>query len=211
MFRTLVVKAHLMSIFGRLKERPLPEPDWGHVRSHMGAEQPIATSAGWFIGNGIDHPCGVYLTDAALYVDVRPDASLVGFETISAPFHSWSQSGVGRSDRGAPRLVVVFDPVGRSQESDIRGIAVDLPRKTGAAFGAIVSEAYRSADARPTNTPTTTADRESPDDPGSPPPKSPPEGWQHDPTGHYEFRYWDGSQWTVHVATGGRQSIDPIT
>ncbi len=36
------------------------------------------------------------------------------------------------------------------------------------------------------------------------------EGWYPDPMGRYEHRFWDGEQWTVHVATGGTQSIDPI-
>ncbi|MCP3881079.1 MAG: DUF2510 domain-containing protein [Sulfitobacter sp.] len=37
-----------------------------------------------------------------------------------------------------------------------------------------------------------------------------PEGWQPDPTGRHEVRYWDGSEWTAHVSTGDSQSIDPI-
>lgn len=35
--------------------------------------------------------------------------------------------------------------------------------------------------------------------------------WQPDPTGRHELRFWDGSTWTDHVATGGRQSVDPLT
>jgi sporulation protein YlmC with PRC-barrel domain len=33
-------------------------------------------------------------------------------------------------------------------------------------------------------------------------------GWHSDPSGRYEHRYWDGSRWTQHVGTGGRQGID---
>ncbi len=36
------------------------------------------------------------------------------------------------------------------------------------------------------------------------------EGWLSDPTGRYELRYWDGSEWTVNVSTGSAQSIDPL-
>jgi hypothetical protein len=36
-----------------------------------------------------------------------------------------------------------------------------------------------------------------------------PAGWYADPAGRYELRYWDGSQWTEHVARGGAQYTDP--
>lgn len=36
-------------------------------------------------------------------------------------------------------------------------------------------------------------------------------GWHPDPIGRHEFRYWDGIKWTEHVASKGRQSIDPFT
>lgn len=34
--------------------------------------------------------------------------------------------------------------------------------------------------------------------------------WFRDPTGRFEHRYWDGVQWTHHVATGGHQGVDPV-
>jgi uncharacterized protein YxjI len=37
----------------------------------------------------------------------------------------------------------------------------------------------------------------------------PPANWYPDPLGRHELRYWDGSQWTEHVSSHGRQSIDP--
>src|SRR3954469_6685075 len=37
----------------------------------------------------------------------------------------------------------------------------------------------------------------------------PPADWYPDPFGRLELRYWDGQQWTQHVAAGGRQAIDP--
>lgn len=35
-------------------------------------------------------------------------------------------------------------------------------------------------------------------------------GWLRDPTGRFAQRYWDGEQWTEHVARGGLQGTDPL-
>jgi uncharacterized protein YxjI len=35
--------------------------------------------------------------------------------------------------------------------------------------------------------------------------------WYPDPFGRHELRYYDGAQWTEHVSSHGRQSIDPPT
>lgn len=35
-----------------------------------------------------------------------------------------------------------------------------------------------------------------------------PAGWNPDPHGGHELRYWDGTQWTEHVADHGRTSVD---
>lgn len=53
-----------------------------------------------------------------------------------------------------------------------------------------------------TATPTAAAPTSSGDAP------SVPANWYKDPSGRYELRYWNGSAWTEHVATGGRQSTD---
>ncbi len=37
-----------------------------------------------------------------------------------------------------------------------------------------------------------------------------PAGWQTDPSGRFEQRYWDGNAWTEHVSTGGVASSDPV-
>lgn len=37
-----------------------------------------------------------------------------------------------------------------------------------------------------------------------------PAGWFPDPYGRFAQRYWDGSRWTEHVATGGVQAVDPM-
>ena len=34
-------------------------------------------------------------------------------------------------------------------------------------------------------------------------------GWQPDPSGKHDHRYWDGSQWTDNVSDGGVASTDP--
>lgn len=36
-----------------------------------------------------------------------------------------------------------------------------------------------------------------------------PAQWLPDPSGRFELRYWDGATWTDHVASGGRQQVDP--
>jgi uncharacterized protein YxjI len=36
-----------------------------------------------------------------------------------------------------------------------------------------------------------------------------PADWYPDPLGRHEVRYWDGAQWTEHVASHGKQSVDP--
>ena len=36
-----------------------------------------------------------------------------------------------------------------------------------------------------------------------------PANWYKDPSGRFEMRYWNGTQWTEHVATAGKQSVDP--
>lgn len=38
---------------------------------------------------------------------------------------------------------------------------------------------------------------------------SAPPGWQADPSGKYDFRYWDGDDWTEFVSQGGVTSSDP--
>jgi uncharacterized protein DUF2510 len=37
-----------------------------------------------------------------------------------------------------------------------------------------------------------------------------PAGWQPDPRGRHEYRYWDGNQWTDHVSDQGQVSSDPV-
>ena len=43
-----------------------------------------------------------------------------------------------------------------------------------------------------------------------PPPPGTPAGWLSDPVGKYEHRYWDGSEWTEHVAAAGQQMTSAL-
>jgi uncharacterized protein YxjI len=38
-----------------------------------------------------------------------------------------------------------------------------------------------------------------------------PPAWYPDPFGRHETRWWDGQRWTEHVASHGRQAVDPPT
>ena len=35
-------------------------------------------------------------------------------------------------------------------------------------------------------------------------------GWLPDPRGRHEFRYWDGTNWSDHVADSGLAGTDPV-
>jgi hypothetical protein len=41
-------------------------------------------------------------------------------------------------------------------------------------------------------------------------PPTPPGEWREDPTGRHQLRYWDGEQWTEHVADDGTQGSDAV-
>ena len=37
-----------------------------------------------------------------------------------------------------------------------------------------------------------------------------PAEWYEDPTQRHQLRYWDGAQWTPHVADDGRTAYDSL-
>jgi hypothetical protein len=41
-------------------------------------------------------------------------------------------------------------------------------------------------------------------------PSMAPPSWHPDPRGRHELRYWDGTEWTDHVADAGTQGTDPV-
>ncbi len=55
-----------------------------------------------------------------------------------------------------------------------------------------------------------TAPRVSTPLPPPPPPTSRDAGWRPDPRRDHDLRYWDGTDWTEHVANDGLQDIDPL-
>jgi hypothetical protein len=40
--------------------------------------------------------------------------------------------------------------------------------------------------------------------------QAPSGAWHRDPVGHHEYRYWDGIEWTSHVADNGVAAVDPL-
>lgn len=50
---------------------------------------------------------------------------------------------------------------------------------------------------------------EVPDDDEGPVVEEMPAGWQKDPLGRFEYRWWDGSDWTAQVAIGQAMMVDP--
>ncbi len=47
--------------------------------------------------------------------------------------------------------------------------------------------------------------------PPQPAAPSVPEQWAPDPTGRHQYRWWDGREWTPHVADNGVSGFDPIS
>lgn len=125
-----------MQLFGRkTSERTVSAPDWNRVRGHLqSGEKRIGVCKGWMIGEDIDHPCGAYLTNRALYVDIRPEAFTTA-ETIAIPLDTIETCGVGTSDTGSPRLTVVFVPGGANNPESAREVAVDLRCSDARNFG----------------------------------------------------------------------------
>ncbi len=116
-------------MFGRRKKtaalfervRALGEPDWSRVQAQLiENERRLGAANGWFIGEGVDHPCTVFLSEFGIHIDVRPD-TMGSPELISIGMYSVERCGVGTSDIGNLRLVVIF-----SSESGTLGVAVDF-------------------------------------------------------------------------------------
>jgi hypothetical protein len=61
----------------------------------------------------------------------------------------------------------------------------------------------------PTAAPAQPPQPAAPAQPAPPQAAAQPEGWYPDPSGRHQTRWWDGRQWTSHVADNGVQSTDP--
>jgi hypothetical protein len=78
---------------------------------------------------------------------------------------------------------------------------------------ALATQALMSQVAAAQSTGSSVEDGDDLDDVPPPPPPAAvgvPAGWQPDPSGRHEVRYWNGSGWTAHVADAGVQSTDPM-
>ncbi|HYF47297.1 MAG TPA: DUF2510 domain-containing protein, partial [Acidimicrobiales bacterium] len=62
----------------------------------------------------------------------------------------------------------------------------------------------------PVVSPPPVEDRPAPSTRPAPPPGLPPAGWHPDPAGRHWWRWWDGVDWTEHVADGGSPFVDPL-
>jgi hypothetical protein len=91
------------------------------------------------------------------------------------------------------------------------GVVDDAVAPAGAAVAAATepvteaAEAEAPAEASPAPAPAP----EAPPTPEPAPVVTTPAGWYPDPSGRFELRYWDGNQWTEHVARAGQQFTDP--
>lgn len=129
------------AVLGR--RRRVRARDWKAPRRLMDrTDKELGACKAWILGGSADdpadHPCIVFLTNRALYVDVRPyEGGTPGL--IVAPFRMIARCESERTDVGGTRLAFVLDTKGNQNRAELRSIAVDLPRdRHGAAFGQLV-------------------------------------------------------------------------
>lgn len=130
---------------GSFGERPVPPPDWDEVAGHLApGEQRVGASSGWTVGQDLDHPCTLYLTDRSVYLHVKPDTLEPASLTV-IPLAAIAKAAVGTSDQGTPRLVVMHDLVGRDDPADVQGFGIDLrPASTGHSFASQVVQHWEA-------------------------------------------------------------------
>ena len=132
------------AVLGR--RRRVRARDWKAPRRWMDrTDQKLGACKAWILGgsagDSADHPCIVFLTNRALYIDVRPyEGGTPGL--IVAPFHMIARCEIGRNDVGGTRLAFILDTRRNQSRDELRSIAVDLARlRHGAAFGELVVNA----------------------------------------------------------------------
>lgn len=118
--------------------RALGPPDWARVQDAITpGETPIDARNAWFLGaslgEDVDYPCTVFLThgegyDSCIYIDIRSDLLRQPPTPIRVAPLSVERGGVGASDRGNLRFVVIESGHGEHQ-GQLRGLAVDFHRK----------------------------------------------------------------------------------
>ena len=128
------------------KRRRVRARAWKAPRRLMDrTDKELGACKAWILGGSVDdsayQPCIVFLTNRALYVDVRPyDGGTPGL--IVAPFHMIANCEIGRNDIGGTRLDFILDTKGNQNPAELRSIAIDLPRdRHGAAYGQLVVNA----------------------------------------------------------------------
>jgi hypothetical protein len=129
------------AVLGR--RRRVRARDWKAARRWMDrTDKALGARKAWILGGSAgdaeDQPCIVFLTNRALYVEVRPyEGRTPGL--IVAPFHMIATCEIGGNDVGGTRLAFLLDTKGRQNPAGLRSIAVELPRgRRGAAFGRLV-------------------------------------------------------------------------
>jgi Protein of unknown function (DUF2510) len=112
----------------------------------------------------------------------------------------------------AAEAAAVDEPAGWAVAPDAAGEAAPVAEEipvvaTGAAAAAAEPVAAEPVAAEPSPAP---APAPAPEPAPAPAPVvTTPAGWYPDPSDRYELRYWDGTQWTEHVARQGQQFTDP--
>ena len=109
---------------------------------------------------------------------------------------------------------VAFNPYNSSPEA----LAVELTKKSAEGWEVVnivptFDCRYCAFLRRPTNSSTATSgvtsDSATPATTAATPTSAAtPAAWYPDPSKRFELRYWDGAEWTEHVARGGQQFTD---
>lgn len=125
------------------RRRRVRSRDWKAPRRFMDrTDKELGACKAWILGgsagDSADQPCIVFLTNRALYVDVRPyEGGTRGL--IVAPFHMIARCELGWNDVGGTRLAFILDMKRHQDPAGLRSIAIDLPRhRRGVAFGQLV-------------------------------------------------------------------------
>jgi hypothetical protein len=113
---------------------------------------------------------------------------------------------------------VAFNPYNASPEA----MASELTKKSNEGWEVVsivptFDGRYCAFLRRPSNTSATTTPNQtqtanetiSVATPSAPSNPAVPAAWYADPSGRFELRYWNGKEWTEHVARSGQQFTDP--
>ncbi|MGH9097481.1 MAG: DUF2510 domain-containing protein [Acidimicrobiales bacterium] len=103
--------------------------------------------------------------------------------------------------------VLAFIAMATSQRRGMRQGGGGYPGRypgTPGPYGGQASRHLRYPEPTPSTTIPATATRV------APPPVSAPPGWQPDPSGNFDFRYWNGEEWTEFVSKDGVSSTYPV-